>query len=181
MEGYIGEVIMFAGNFAPRNWAFCQGQIINIASNTALFSILGTNYGGNGSQTFALPNFSGRVAIGAGNGAGLSNYQIGQVGGSEMTTLTPANLPAHTHLISATLKANAAEANSTKNAAGAFWGFDENQTAYGTASDLTMAADAVTVNGTLANTGANVPFTNMQPYIGMNFVICTYGIYPSRN
>lgn len=181
MEGYIGEVNMFAGNFAPKNWAFCQGQTINIASNTALFSILGVQYGGNGTSNFQLPNFSGRVAIGAGQGPGLSPYNIGQVGGSESTALTVNNLPPHTHIIQATANTKGAEAASTNNPSGAFWGGDENKPTYGTTADLTMAGDAVTIGGSLGVTGANVPFTNMQPYIGMNFVICMYGIFPSRN
>ena len=181
MDPILGTIVLFAGNFAPKGWFTCEGQTLQISQYTALYSLLGTTYGGNGTTNFALPNFSGRVAIGAGQGPGLSNYNIGQAGGGEMTTLTLANLPLHTHQIAATLKANAAEASSTNNAAGAFWGFDENQPIYGTAANSTMAADAVTINGTLANTGASVPFTNMQPYIGMNFVICMQGIFPARN
>src|SRR5690349_13883210 len=96
-EPFIGEIIMFAGNFAPRGWAFCQGQILSIAQNTALFSILGTTYGGNGQTTFALPDFRGRVPVGQGQGPGLSSYVLGEVSGTESTTLLTTNMPVHNH------------------------------------------------------------------------------------
>ena len=101
MEGTIGEIRMFAGNFAPRYWAFCQAQLISIASNTALFSILGTTYGGNGQTTFGLPDFRGRVAVGVGTGPGLSNVVLGEMGGSSTITLTTNNMPAHNHTATA--------------------------------------------------------------------------------
>src|SRR5688500_3214635 len=100
MEGVIGYTTMFAGNFEPKNWAFCQGQIMSIASNTALFSILGTVYGGNGTTTFGLPDLRGRRVIGAGQGNGLSPYSLGETGGSANATLTQAQMPAHVHPIS---------------------------------------------------------------------------------
>src|SRR6478672_10112699 len=96
-EPFLAEIIMFAGNFAPRGWAFCQGQILSIAQNTALFSLLGTTYGGNGQTTFALPDLRGRVPVGTGQGPGLSNYDLGQVSGSESVTLTVSQMPAHNH------------------------------------------------------------------------------------
>src|SRR5437879_11862971 len=95
----LGSIIMFAGNFAPRGWALCNGQILPIAQNTALFSILGTTYGGNGQTTFALPDLRGRVPVGSGQGPGLSNYDLGQQGGSESETLTVNQMPEHTHAI----------------------------------------------------------------------------------
>src|SRR4051812_29571089 len=97
MEGVIGYTTLFAGNFAPKNWAFCAGQIINIASNTALFSILGTTYGGNGTTTFALPDLRGRTIVGQGTGPGLSSYVLGQAGGTENDTLDISQMPAHVH------------------------------------------------------------------------------------
>src|SRR5437867_1864890 len=97
LEPFYGEIRMFAGNFAPRNWAFCQGQILPIAQNTALFSLLGTTYGGNGSTTFALPDLRGRVPIHQGQGTGLSSYTMGQNGGTESETLTVNQMPAHKH------------------------------------------------------------------------------------
>src|SRR5690606_18132066 len=103
MEEFIGVVKIFAGNFAPRGWAFCQGQIMSIAQNTALFSLLGTTYGGNGQTTFGLPDLRGRVAIGTGAGPGLTNIVGGQVGGLEKVTLTINELPAHTHVATSNL------------------------------------------------------------------------------
>src|SRR5689334_24076195 len=96
-EPFLAEIVLFAGNFAPRGWAFCWGQILSIAQNTALFSLLGTTYGGNGQTTFALPNLASRFPIGAGQGPGLSNYTLGQLAGTESTTLTINNMPAHNH------------------------------------------------------------------------------------
>src|ERR1043165_413561 len=106
MEGVIGYVTMFAGNFAPKNWAFCQGQIINIASNTALFSILGTVYGGNGTTTFALPNLVGREVVGVGQGPGLSAYSLGEVTGTPNVTVNSVQMPMHTHSMSYTIQLN---------------------------------------------------------------------------
>src|SRR5688572_5350285 len=98
-EPFIGEIIMFAGNFAPRGWAFCSGQLLSIAQNTALFSILGTTYGGNGQTTFALPDLRGRCPVHQGQGPGLSNYSLGQVGGTESVTLIASQLPPHSHTV----------------------------------------------------------------------------------
>src|SRR4051794_10683767 len=98
-EPFIGEVIMFAGNFAPRGWALCQGQLLSIAQNTALFSILGTTYGGNGQTTFALPDLRGRVPLGQGQGPGLSSYVLGEVAGNENVTLISTQMPQHNHLL----------------------------------------------------------------------------------
>src|SRR6187551_576055 len=98
MESFIASIILFAGNFAPRGWAFCQGQILSIAQNTALFSILGTTFGGNGQTTFALPDLRGRVPMHWGQGPGLTNRTLGEIGGTENVTLTVNNLPSHTHV-----------------------------------------------------------------------------------
>ena len=97
MEGTIAEIRMFAGNFPPKNWAFCQSQILAISQNTALFSLLGTNYGGNGTTTFGLPDFRGRMPVGQGQGPGLSQYVLGELAGSETNTIANANFPAHSH------------------------------------------------------------------------------------
>jgi microcystin-dependent protein len=106
-EPFIGQIMLFGGNFAPVGWALCNGQLMSIAQNTALFPILGTTYGGNGTTTFALPDLRGRAAVGFGQGPGLSNYDLGQSTGSEMVTLTVAQIPAHSHPVAA----NAAAAN----------------------------------------------------------------------
>lgn len=175
MEGYIAQIMWFAGNFAPRNWAFCQGQIINIAQNTALFSIIGTTYGGNGQTTFALPDFRGRVAIGAGNGPGLSSYLLGQTGGSNYTTLTVDNLPPHIH----TLNGSDTSANNVAAPAGNYLantvGLNDREYFVGAGEVTAMGTQALGANG------GGQAFNNMQPYLGMNFVICLYGIFPSRN
>ena len=181
MEGYISEIRMFAGNFPPRAWAFCQGQLMSIAQNTALFSLLGTTYGGDGQVTFGLPDFRGRVAVGTGQGPGLSSYDLGQVGGSQSTTLLVANLPAHTHGFSANASmachTGAGNADSPANNIPAGSASDENYTA--PPGNATMAP--IAVSGTTAAAGGNQPFSNVQPYLGMNYIICLYGIFPSRN
>ncbi|HTH51627.1 MAG TPA: tail fiber protein [Pyrinomonadaceae bacterium] len=169
MEGTIAEIRLFAGNFAPRNWAFCQGQILSISQNTALFSLLGTTYGGNGQTTFALPDFRGRVAVGTGQGPGLSNVTLGEVSGTETNTLLVTNLPAHTHNMVAT----SADANSSK-PAGKVLANSGTTPIYNTPSDGTQM-------GPTGPTGGNQPFSIMQPYLGMNYIICLFGIFPSRN
>src|SRR4051794_16038468 len=101
-QPFLGEIRMFGGNYAPKNWALCSGQILNISQNTALFSLLGTTYGGNGTTTFALPNLGGNSPLGAGQGPGLANRQLGETGGQTTVTLTPSQMPSHTHVASAT-------------------------------------------------------------------------------
>lgn len=182
MEGYIGEIRLFAGNFNPRSWAFCQGQLMSIAQNTALFSILGTTFGGDGQTTFGLPDFRGRVAVGTGQGPGLSPYQLGEVGGTESTTLLVTNLPSHAHSFSATASmachtgAGNADSPATNIPAGS--ASDENYSA-ASAADSTMAP--ISFSGSTGPAGASQPFNNIQPFLGINFIICLEGIYPSRN
>jgi len=177
MEGYIAQIIMFAGNFAPQNWAFCFGQLQSIAQNTALFSLLGTTYGGDGQTTFALPDLRGRVPVGTGQGPGLPNVTLGEVSGFPTTTLLVANLPAHNH--TATTNVGVSSANTTTEEAAGNILANQAQNFY---------APVVTVNGSLGGvattvgvTGGNQPVSIMQPYLGMNFVICLQGIFPSRN
>ena len=180
MEGYIGQIILFAGNFAPKYWAFCAGQIMAISQNTALFSILGTTYGGDGIQTFALPDLRGRVAIGQGQGPGLSLYTLGQVGGTETVTLLTSQIPAHTHkLMGSTVKGN------TNKPAGALLseavvpvqrGVSNDGNIYSSGSaDTQMSAAAVGIEG------QSQAHANIQPYLTLNYIICLQGIFPSRN
>ena len=182
MEGYIAEIRMFAGNFAPRGWAFCAGQLLSIAQNTALFSLVGTTYGGNGQTTFGLPDFRGRVAVGTGAGPGLSSIDLGEAAGAETTTLTTLNMPAHVHSFSTTAtpacNTGAGNADSPLGNILAGSATDENYAAPGTANG-TMAP--ITVAGNTGIAGSNQPFSNRQPYLGMNYIICLEGIYPSRN
>lgn len=180
MEGTIGFITPFGGNFAPKNWSFCNGSIIAIASNTALFSILGTTYGGNGTTTFALPDLRSRVAIGAGQGPGLSNYALGQMGGAESVILTANNMPAHVHgvQLQAKIQANG-DAGSVDNPENAVPGPGD---FYALATDgSSLAAGALVGTGSLANQGGNSPISTVQPVIGIPMCICMYGIFPARN
>ena len=192
---FIAAIIQFAGNFAPRSWAFCQGQTLAIAQNTALFSLLGTTYGGNGQTTFQLPDFRGRVPVGTGQGPGLANVVLGELAGSPSTTLTTGQLPAHTHSFSgasstltaaigttkATLQspavgsllARTADNNTTTNSQPAIYA------PAGTALGNTLGG--LNVAGTVGATGSGQPVSILQPYLGMNFIIAIQGIYPSRN
>lgn len=178
MEGVIGYVTMFAGNFAPKSWAFCQGQIIQISSNTALFSILGTTYGGNGTTTFALPDCQGRQVVGAGNGPGLSPYALGQKGGTETITLTPNQMPAHTHALSITATPrgldDAGNNESPENANYALSG-----TGYATTGGTAMKPYSAAVQ--MTNTGSDYPYEILPPYMALNYIICQYGVFPQRN
>jgi len=184
MEGTIGEIRLFGGNFPPRNWSFCDGQLLAIPSNTALFSVLGTIYGGDGRTTFALPDLRSRVAIGAGRGPGLSNYRQGQQFGTESNTLDLSHLPAHTHAVSAKLKASNEPATTTDptDAINAFEAGGFSYDSKDTNINVDMRADAVEVPGNqTGSTGGGSPLNNRQASMGLNFIICTSGNYPSRN
>ena len=188
---YIGTIQPFAFNFAPRNWAQCNGQTLAISSNTALFSLLGTTYGGNGTTTFQLPNLQGRSILHQGTLAGGSSYVMGQTGGTESVTLTTANLPAHTHTFngaSSTFNASTAKATTQAPAAGSFLAksVDSANTVLPQIYSPTTPASPVAlgglnVAGTIGITGGSQPFSIMPPYLGMNFIIAVQGIYPSRN
>ena len=175
MDGTIGEIRMFAGNFAPSSWAFCQGQLLSIAQNTALFSILGTNYGGNGQTTFGLPDLRGRVAISPGNGAGLPSVVLGEIAGSPTTTLLASQMPAHNHLVQV-------NDNTSGMASSAVGNYLNSKTESGESVVEAGLSSAATLNpATIGIAGGGQPFNNMQPYLGMNFIICLQGIFPSRN
>ncbi|MDF2384278.1 phage tail protein [Nostoc ellipsosporum NOK] len=181
MEGTVGEIRMFAGNFAPRNWAFCQGQIVPLQSNVALFAIVGTIYGGNGTSNFALPNLSGRTPVGVGQGPGLSSYQIGQIGGTENKTLTSLNLPAHTHPVSGsiTMPANTTLGNQDGPQSN-YPAFFTDTEAYNTASNGTMGAMKVSPF-VVAQAGSSAAYSSRQPVLGINYIICMFGVFPARN
>jgi microcystin-dependent protein len=174
-EPFLAEIVLFAGNFAPRGWAFCQGQILSIAQNTALFSLLGTTYGGNGQTTFALPDLRGRVPIGTGQGPGLSSYNLGQVGGTETVTLNVNNLPAHNHPVNVP---NTAPSPALASPVGNYLA----PAARG-GSPIFAAGPPNAAMGALmiGNTGGSQPFGNVQPYLAINFIIAITGIFPSRN
>ena len=166
---YIGEIRMFAGNFAPRDWMLCSGQLLAISSNTALFSILGTTYGGNGTTTFALPDLRGRVAVGVGQGAGLSNIVLGEVAGTPTVQLSAAEIPGHTHTVQMPASTGAQTSNRPTGA------YQASGNAYSASADTTMAA------ATSASAGGNQPHSNLPPYLGMTCIIAVAGIFPSRN
>jgi len=172
-EPFLGEIRMFGGNFAPRGWAFCNGQLLSIASNSALFSLLGTTYGGDGRTTFGLPDLRGRSPVHAGNGPGLSPKTLGEKSGAETTTLTTANMPAHSHA------AQVSSGNGNTNSpVGKVWSKDagvQSATYSGNAPDASMAANAI------GNAGSNAAFNNLPPYLAVNFIIALQGIYPSRS
>ena len=173
-ECMLGEVRMFAGNFAPQAWALAQGQILSIAQNTALFSLLGTTYGGNGQTTFALPDYRSRTTIGMGQGPGLSDYQLGEVGGQETVTQTLSEMPPHTH----SLRASSTAGTHIRPQARVLAKVDPNTgpNIYNDGpTDSNMAPDAITP------AGGGQPMPNLPPYLGMNFIICISGYFPSRN
>ena len=189
-QPYLGMIILVGFNFAPRGWAFCNGQLLPINQNTALFSLLGTQYGGNGQTTFALPDLRGRVPLGFGQGPGLSNYSQGQVGGVETVTLTINQMPIHTHVIA---PGSLAATPRVKNAAGnrqtpvgnvpAIEAAGVTATYSDQVPDASMGAGAITISGapTAANTGAGQPLQVLQPYVGMNYCIALEGIFPSQS
>ena len=175
MDGTIAEIRMFAGNFAPRNWAFCSGQILSISQNTALFSLLGTTYGGNGQTTFALPNLQGRVPVGVGTGPGLATVNLGEVAGVATITLGVANLPPHSH----SMQVNDNISGMTTTATGNYL---NSKTESGESIAEAGLSAVATLNGaTIGSAGGGQPFDNRQPYLGMNYIICMFGIFPSRN
>lgn len=172
MEPFIGEIKLVPYNFAPRGWAFCQGQLLAISQNDALFSLIGTTYGGDGQQTFALPDLRGRVAVGIGAGPGLPALVIGDRGGTESETLTVNAIPAHGHgtAVSADL-GTAGDPNGAVPARSPMaLGY-----VYGTGSGSSMGGNPI------GNTGGNQPHENRQPYLTLNYVIALEGIYPTRN
>ncbi len=178
MEGYLAQVIGFAGNFAPRNWAFCHGQLLAISSNAALFSLLGTAYGGDGRTTFGLPDLRGRVMMGQGTGPGLNPNFLGQKAGSPTATLNQANLPSHNH--TATLHAESDVGTSgspTDKLLGVITGQTKIYAPSVPADQVAMHPDSITVG----NTGGNSPFNIEQPYQVLHYIICTQGLFPSRN
>jgi len=169
MEPFLGEIKMFAGNFAPRNWAFCDGQLLGISQYDALFSLLGTIYGGDGRTTFGLPDLRGRIPIHMGTGPGLSNYRIGQKAGAENVTLTVSQLPPHTHPSASTNAPNAGTARGTLLAT------QTDVNLYGPNATAEMDPDASRA------VGGNQQHTNIMPFQCIHYIIALFGIYPSRS
>ena len=183
MEGTIAEIRMFAGNFAPRSWLFCNGSLQSIAQNTALFALLGTTFGGDGQTTFALPDLRGRVPVHTGTGPGLSNYQLGQMAGSENNTLTAASVGGHTHAVTGNAGIIVASGDGQTPVAVNNFPAANGDAIYSSATDNSVMAPASLAGVTVApqTPSGSAPVNNLQPYLAMNFIICVEGIFPSRN
>lgn len=181
-QSYIAIVSIFAGNFAPVGWLFCQGQLLSIAQYDVLFNLLGTTYGGDGINTFALPDLRGRVAVHQGQGPGLSNYIQGQVSGTESVTMTTGQMPAHNHLfLSATGNPGAnSGAGTTDEPTTAVPAMVSGDNLYATATSGTALGPSL-VNTNTPQAGGSQPFAILSPFLAMNYVICTEGIYPPQN
>ena len=167
-DPFVAEIRIVPFNFAPRGWAYCDGQILPISQNTALFSLLGTNYGGNGRSTFALPNLQGSAPMHPGQGPGLSDHDLGEIGGSSTVTLLKSEMPVHNH----TAFASPFPAE-TNNAQGQYWGRVSRFYAP-PATDVPMSPQAI------APVGGDQPHTNMQPYLTLTFIIALQGVFPPR-
>lgn len=171
---FVAEITLFAGNFAPRGWAFCNGQLISISQNTALFSLLGTTYGGNGQTTFALPNLQGRLPMHPGTGAGLTSRSLGETGGTETISLLASQMPAHTH----TVNNAAGGAANHANPIGRYPATPASGTPYASVGGAQMAPGSGT---TLASSGGGQPHNNLMPALCVNFIIAMQGVFPARN
>ena len=191
MEAFISTILIWPPNFAPTGWALCAGQLLSISQNTALFSLLGTTYGGNGISNFALPNLQGRIPVGAGQGTGLSPYIIGQTGGVESVTLNVNTIPPHTHSATQNLTVSlpavtttgttnqpspsvvpAAPTDAARNPVNIYSNATPTQT---------LGKPAIAGSISVGSTGGGQPHENRQPYLAVNYIIALQGIFPSRN
>jgi len=171
-QPFIGEIRMFGGNFAPAGWAFCNGQVIAISENDTLFNLIGTTYGGDGQETFALPNLQSRVPIQMGQGSGLSNYNIGEMSGVESVTLNVNQIPSHNHVPAA----NSGTGTST-NPANNVWAAQPALLQYSAGG----TEDSPLRNNAIQPAGGNQPHDNMIPYLAINYIISLFGVYPTQN
>jgi microcystin-dependent protein len=179
-QPFLGQMMMFCGNFPPKGFAFCNGQLLPIAQNTALFSLLGTNYGGNGTQTFALPNLQGNVPVHMGQGPGLSRYVIGETGGTQNVTVLAVEMPAHSHIFNAsTVSANSPSPSGRVPAKPTA----ANAAAYAVSQSAPYPALAPQVMNlqSCSIVGGSVAHNNMMPTLFINFVIALVGVFPARN
>lgn len=171
-QPFIGQVVCVGFNFAPAGWAFCDGSLISISENSALFNLIGTTYGGDGVNTFALPDLRGRTPVGTGQLAGGGNYIIGQSGGAEQVTITAQQYPHHTHPLTAT----AANGNSNAPANGFLAGGHQVYT-----TNAPQTADALNSAAVSTAPGGSQPHSNLQPFLTCNWIIALFGVYPSQN
>ena len=170
-QPYSGEIRMFAGNFAPAGWMFCEGQLVPISENEALFNLIGTTYGGDGQSTFALPNLSGRLPLHQGTGSSGTTFVIGEMAGVETVTVTVSQIPGHTHAYAA-ISQNGTQVNAANNVTANM----QNITPY-----LNGAPDGLMNAAAITPVGGSQPHENMQPYLCVNFIISLFGIFPSQN
>ena len=174
----LGSIIAFGGNFAPSGWAMCQGQLMPISQNTALFSILGTIYGGNGTSTFGLPDLRGRVAINYGQAPGLSNYDLGEVAGTSVLTLIPNNLPPHTHPVKANITPGAAGSANSASPINSVYGTSGSKKLYNAAGSVNMASYQAGL--TMQTAGGSQPFSIQRPILAITYIIALQGVFPQR-
>lgn len=179
MEGYfMAQINWFGGTFAPNNWFDCNGALLSIAQYDTLFALIGTTYGGDGVNTFAVPDFRGRIPVGAGTGPGLGTVNLGEMGGSESTTLLSTNLPAHTHnVVTAQVKASSESATVNTPIGNVF--ASTPSPFYDAATGATQTLRGVTATASIS--GANLPIDTHMPSLGLRCVICVFGIFPSRS
>ncbi|MDP4261965.1 MAG: tail fiber protein [Bacteroidota bacterium] len=178
MEGVIGYTTAFAGNFAPKGWAFCQGQVLPISQNTALFSILGTTYGGNGTSNFALPDLRGRAIVSAGQAPGLSFYDLGEQAGTETAVLNMNQMAMHAHTVTGTLTPGAGGTPNTASPQNAVYA-TSSSSLYNFTQNASLQAYQAAIS--MGNSGSGQPFSTLHPVLGLNYIICTSGVFPSRN
>lgn len=186
MDPFLGQITIFAGNFAPLGWALCNGQLLAISQNNALFSIIGTTYGGDGRTTFALPDLRGRAPIHAGTGPGLSTRQLGSRSGQETHTLNTLEMPSHNHIANSSSKFHAQSAPGDDDtispgvtlASGSNSG---SEVFSSSAPNTEMNTNSVTTTTTTLNQGGNQAHNNMQPYLTINYIIALQGLFPQRN
>lgn len=173
-QPFIGEIRMFGGNFAPAGWAFCDGQLLPISENEALFNLIGTTYGGDGQETFGLPNLGGRIPVSAGTSRTGTTYTYGEMAGTESVTLTTQQIPVHTH--AALGSTDPATSNSPQNTVPASLPVAAGQNPYGT-----DPPPAGLLAGSISPAGGSQPHENCQPFLVISFIISLFGIYPSQN
>jgi microcystin-dependent protein len=173
----LGTIFIFAGNFAPTGYMLCQGQVLPIAQYAALFAILGTTYGGNGTSNFALPNLQGRAPIGQGTGAGLSPINLGQAGGANAVTILSGNMPAHNHLVNVSNATGGQALPSNHFIAGSV----DSQGGGGTSFNTSAAPAATLAPTSVSIAGSGQPLSVQNPYLGLNYIIAMVGVFPSRS
>ena len=180
-DSYVGEIRLFAGSFAPNGWAFCNGNELPISENDVLFSLIGTTYGGDGINTFALPDLQGRVPIGAGQGIGLSSHYLGEKGGQESITLTAANMPSHTHSGQIVVNnGNASTSVPTSSSSIANSGSFSGRTFLPNLSYNTAVPDILLQTVTTSTVGNATPISIVRPRLGLNYIIALNGIWPPQ-